>query len=145
VGVSIGKVLGEAAVSAVLNLNPFGPEGYARRDRNKAFRKARRKARKGEQLTNDEELIMAQQTSTVTLPSGETILRTEPAIPLRTSTKSLLGGTFLAQVYVQIVGLLPYDGLVAALTTPEAIALASVLFAAAVARFTKSPAQAGAI
>lgn len=49
-----GKFVGEAVVAAVLKLNPFGPEGYARRDRNKAYRKARRKQKRGEPLTADE-------------------------------------------------------------------------------------------
>jgi hypothetical protein len=74
--------------------------------------------------------------------AGEVVhefVREEPIIDARTSAKSLVGGTFLAQVYVQLVGLLPYDGLVAALTTPEMIALVSVGLAALVARFTKSP------
>lgn len=76
----------------------------------------------------------------LTNESGEKIgERTEPLIPARTSTKSLVGGTLLAQVYVQLVGLLPYPDLVHALTTPEMISLVSVGLTALVARFTKSP------
>jgi hypothetical protein len=142
---SAGKFVGEAVTAAVLNLNPFGPEGIQRRARNKAFRKAWRKKRRGEVLSPDEELLMAEQTSTVTLPGGAVIQRTEPAIPLRTSTKSLVGGTFLAQIYVQLVGLIPHDGIVMALTTPEMTALVAVGLAALVARFTKSPSQPGVI
>lgn len=88
---------------------------------------------------------MAEQISTVTLPSGETIQRTEPIIPARTSTKALVGGTFLAQVYVQLVGLIPHEGVVMALTTPEMTALVAVGLAALVARFTKSPAAPSAL
>lgn len=81
----------------------------------------------------------------VTLPDGSTLERIEPLIPARTSTKSLVGGTFLSQVYVQLVGLLPWPGLVAALTTPEMVALVAVGLAALVARFTKSPIAPGAV
>ena len=115
-----------------MDKRPFSAEGKARR-------KARRKARKGETLTPEEEALMADQTVTVKLADGTEIQRVEPTIPLRTSTKTLLGGTFLAQIYVQLVGLIPSPELVAALTTPEMIALVSVLLAGLIARFTKSP------
>jgi hypothetical protein len=52
--VSLGKVIGETMVSAARSWNPFGPEAYERRDRNKAYRKARKKAKRGETLTEDE-------------------------------------------------------------------------------------------
>lgn len=81
----------------------------------------------------------------ITLDDGTEFERTEPLISARTSTKSLVGGTFLAQVYVQIVGLLPYPDLVAALTTPEMVALVAVGLAALVARFSKSPISPGRI
>ena len=57
---SAGKFVGEGITAAVLRLNPFGPEGYARRDRNKAYRKARKKARRGETLTEQELQILNQ-------------------------------------------------------------------------------------
>lgn len=86
---------------------------------------------------------MAENTVKIVLPDGTELQRAEPTIPARTSTKSLVGGTFLAQIYVQIVGLIPHDGVVAALTTPEMVALVAVGLAALVARFTKSPAAPG--
>lgn len=98
----------------------------------------RRRAKKGLPLLGDEDIAMPEKV-TVTMPDGSQVDRVEPVIPARTSTKSLVGGTFLAQIYVQLVGLIPNDGLVAALTTPEMIALVSVALAALVARFTKSP------
>lgn len=61
----------------------------------------------------------------------------------RTSTNALVGGGILSTIYVQAVGLLPWPELVAALTTPEAIALAATAFAWLVARFSKTPAQPG--
>lgn len=82
---------------------------------------------------------------TITLPDGSTHERTEPTIPARTSTKALVGGTFLAQVYVQLVSLIPNDGVVMALTTPEMTAMVAVGLAALVARFTRSPAKPGAL
>lgn len=42
------------AVRAIKEWNPLGPEAYERRDRNKAYRQARRKAKRGETLTTDE-------------------------------------------------------------------------------------------
>ena len=56
----MGKFVGEAAVSAIRSWNPLSPEAYARRDRNKAFRKARKKAKRGETLTEDEYEIFQQ-------------------------------------------------------------------------------------
>ena len=46
--------LGKFAVDAIKAWNPLSPEAHARRDRNKAFRKARRKAKRGEPLTEQE-------------------------------------------------------------------------------------------
>jgi hypothetical protein len=108
----------------------------------KTNRALRRKAR-GKELTPEQERLVADNTVKVILPDGTELQRAEPIIPGRTSTKSLLGGTFLAQIYVQLVGLIPHEALVAALTTPEMIALVSVALAALVARFSKSPAVPG--
>lgn len=72
----------------------------------------------------------------------------EPAmidIGTRTSTNALVGGGILSTIYVQVVGLLPWPGLVAALTTPEAIALAATGFAWIVARFSKTPDKPGVL
>ncbi|HEY5566553.1 MAG TPA: hypothetical protein VIM81_04830, partial [Gammaproteobacteria bacterium] len=52
--------LGKFAVQAIKEWNPLSQEGYARRDRNKAFRKARKKAKRGETLTEDEYEIFQQ-------------------------------------------------------------------------------------
>lgn len=79
------------------------------------------------------------ETVILTTQDGKTIEHTPPTIPARTSTKALVGGTFLSQIYVQLVSLIPHAGVVMALTTPEMTALVAVVLAALVARFTKSP------
>ena len=66
-------------------------------------------------------------------------------IGTRTSTNALVGGGIMSTIYVQLIGLLPFPGLVAALTTPEAIALAATAFAWIVARFSKTPPNPGVI
>jgi hypothetical protein len=66
-------------------------------------------------------------------------------IGTRTSTNALVGGGILSTIYVQLIGLLPFPGLVAALTTPEAVALAATAFAWIVARFSKTPPNPGVI
>jgi hypothetical protein len=58
--VSAGKFVGEGITAAVLKLNPFGQPGYERRARNKAYRKARRKHKRGKELTADEIEILKQ-------------------------------------------------------------------------------------
>jgi len=143
--------LGKFAVQAIKEWNPLSPEAYARRDRNKAFRKARRKAKRGETLTQDEEIVMAQQTATVTLPSGETIARTEPRIPLRTSTKVGVVG-----LLVPLLSVIPFydeiNGLLLQACQSENgptvfLGGAAVAWASAVvtARLSKSPAKPGAL
>lgn len=64
-----GKFVGSAAVAAIKEWNPFGPEAYERRDRNKAYRKARRKFKRGETLTA-EEIATLKQTVEVTTMNG---------------------------------------------------------------------------
>jgi threonine dehydrogenase-like Zn-dependent dehydrogenase len=61
----------------------------------------------------------------------------------RTSTNALLGGGALGQIYVALVQLIPAPAVVAALTTPEAVAVATAVFAWAVARISKTPAEPG--
>jgi len=55
---NIGKFFGSAAMSAIREWNPLSQEAYERRDRNKAYRKARRKAKRGETLTEQESQIL---------------------------------------------------------------------------------------
>ena len=55
---NLGKFFGSAAVSAIREWNPLSPENYARRDRNKAYRKARKKFRRGQTLTAEEVEIL---------------------------------------------------------------------------------------
>lgn len=57
----------------------------------------------------------------------------------RTSTNTVVGSPILGVVYVNLVQMLPYPELVAALTTPEAVVLATAFFAWAVARVSKTP------
>lgn len=71
---SAGKFVGEAVTSAVLKLNPFGPDGYARRDRNKAYRKARRKEKRGEPLDEKESQILNQTVEVHMLQGKKTYL-----------------------------------------------------------------------
>lgn len=117
------------AVRAIKEWNPFGPEAYERRDRNKAYRKARKKAKRGETLTEAEYEIL------------QTVKETPLAIEtgLRTSTNTVVGSPILGVVYVNLVQMLPYPELVAALTTPEAVVLTTAAFAWLVARFSKTP------
>jgi hypothetical protein len=61
----------------------------------------------------------------------------------RTSTNTAVGSPILGVVYVNLVQMLPYPELVAALTTPEAVVLAAAFFAWLVARFSKTPANPG--
>lgn len=63
----------------------------------------------------------------------------------RTSTNALVGGGVLSTIYVQVVGMLPWEGLVGALTTPEAIALVATGFAWLVARLSKTPEKPGVV
>ena len=64
---------------------------------------------------------------------------------LRTSTKTLVGAGLGSQVYLAIVNLIPNEVVVAALVTPEAVALSAVVVAWVVARFSKTPAVVGKI
>lgn len=66
-------------------------------------------------------------------------------IGTRTSTNALVGGGLGAQIYVQLVGLLPWPEVAELLTTPEAIAFAATLFAWAVARVSRTPTEPKAI
>ena len=63
----------------------------------------------------------------------------------RTSTNTVVASPILGTIYVNLVQMLPYEKLVAALTTPEAVVLATALFAWLVARFSRTPAQPGAL
>lgn len=114
---------------------PFSEEGRARRKARRAQRRTDRKARrKGVELSS--EGIEYE----VTEDRGMKI-----DIGTRTSTNALVGGGIMSTIYVQLIGLLPFPGLVAALTTPEAIALAATAFAWIVARFSKTPPNPGVI
>lgn len=63
---------------------------------------------------------------------------------LRTSTKAFVGGGLGAQLYVQAVTLIPGESAIEQiLLTPEAIAFAGVLFAAIVARFSRTASNPG--
>ncbi len=63
----------------------------------------------------------------------------------RTSTNTVVGAPILGTVYVNLVQMLPYEQLVAALTTPEAVVLATAAFAWLVARFTRTPKDPGVL
>lgn len=151
---SAGKFVGEAAVAAIRSWNPFSPESYERRDRNKAYRKARRKQRRGESLTPEEQAIMAQETVIVTMPDGSTHERVEPVIKKRVSTKvTAVGLAFFAATAATVIP--NWDainaGLMAACQSEygPAVGLGGMLAMLAVnavtARVTKSPIKPGAI
>lgn len=76
------------------------------------------------------------------VPEGR---RMQLNIGTRTSTNALIGGGLGAQIYVQLIDMLPWPALAAALTTPEAIALAATAFAWAVARVSRTPQKPGAL
>jgi hypothetical protein len=61
----------------------------------------------------------------------------------RTSTNTVVGAPILGTIYVKLVQMLPYPELVDALTTPEAVVLATAVFAWLVARVSKTPRQPG--
>lgn len=63
----------------------------------------------------------------------------------RTSTNTVVGTGFLGTAYVQLVGLLPYPDLVAALTTPQMVVVVTAVIAWVVARISKTPANPGAL
>lgn len=68
---NLGKFAGSAAVAAIKEWNPLSPEGYERRDRNRAYRKARRKAKRGETLTEDQYEILRTTKETSMIPQGK--------------------------------------------------------------------------
>lgn len=59
----------------------------------------------------------------------------------RTSTNTVVGTSLFGSIAVQLIQLLPYPNLVAALTTPEAVILWGSAIAWIVARFSKTPDQ----
>lgn len=136
------------AVRAIREWNPLGPAAYERRDRNKAYRKARRKKRRGEILTLEEETIMAEQTVKVILPDGTETTRMEPTIKARTSTK--VAGVNVAALLGAAGLMIPYyDELNALITSacqsdhgPLAVLAGMALaggYSFLTARLTKSP------
>lgn len=136
--------LGKFAVQAIKKWNPFGPEAITRRDQNKAFRKARRKARKGEALTHEEEQLVAQETVKVILPDGSTVERTEPTIKARTSTKATVGAALAAYPGYQVVEMIqsidfPWPWLENFTNGPGFVWLCATIIPLVIARFTKSP------
>lgn len=64
---------------------------------------------------------------------------------LRTSTNTAIGTSLAGSILVQLIQLLPFPTLVAALTTPEAVILWGSVIAWVIARFSKTPPTPGAI
>lgn len=62
--------LGKFAVDAIKAWNPLSPEAYARRDRNKAYRQARRRAKRGEPLTEQDTEILNTTQEVAMLPQN---------------------------------------------------------------------------
>lgn len=136
---NLGKFFGSAAVSAIKEWNPRGPEAIKRRAINKAFRKAFKKSRKGEELTPQEQQIMAEQT--LTLPNGETITRSEPIIPARTSTKVGVTGVIAGIPVIQWIQSIefPWPWLESMTNSDIFVQVATLALAYVVARMSKSP------
>lgn len=139
---NLGKFVGSAAVAAIKEWNPRGPEAIKRRAINKGFRKVFKKARRGETLTAEEQRVMAEQT--LTLPNGETITRTEPLIPARTSTKAFVGSAIGAYPGYQVVqmiqdAVLPWPWLEDFTNSAAFVWLCATIIPIVIARFTKSP------
>lgn len=63
----------------------------------------------------------------------------------RTSTNTVVGTGLFGSIAVQLIQLLPYPELVAALTTPEAVILWGAVIAWVIARFSKTPIDPGKI
>ena len=140
---NLGKFFGSAAVSAIKEWNPLGPDGVVRRATNKDFRKAFRKYRRGETLTPQEEQVLAEKI-VLTTPTGGTIEHTPPTIPLRTATKATLGSAVIAypgyEIVQAIVAMeLPWPWLEDFTNSGAFIWLCATIIPLAIARFTKSP------
>lgn len=149
------KAIIVAAVHAIKEWNPFGPQEILKREYNKKFRKARKKLRKGEPLSEEEEIMMEKEVVKLTLADGTPVgERVEPTIPWRTSTKMKIGSwtTIIGSVAV----LIPYydeinNLLLQACTSGEGplLVLGGMIYMAVqdfiVARKTKSPAIPGKI
>jgi len=63
----------------------------------------------------------------------------------RTSTNTVVGTSLLGSVYVQLIGLLPWPNVAAALSTPEMVILVGSAIAWVIARISKTPAVPGKI
>lgn len=122
------KFVGEAAVAAVLRWNPFGPEAYERRDRNKAYRKARRKVRRGEALTEDEYEILntAREGSMAAVNTG-----------LRSSSNMVIAGG-VTNIIIEVVQMFWPEFVL----SPEMRVNLTLFIAWLASRFTKTPADA---
>jgi hypothetical protein len=86
------------------------------------------------------------ESSTVTLASGETLTRTEPTIPLRTSTKAG-GASTIGTVVLGMVGVF-FPTALDNLTPEQALWIGAAITSAVAwltARFVKSPAKPGAL
>lgn len=135
--------LGKVAVEAIKEWNPLGPDGVVRRATNKDFRKAFRKYRKGETLTPQEELILAEKI-VLTAPDGSTIEHTPPTVPLRTATKATLGAAVAAYPGYEVVQMIqafefPWPWLENFTNGPGFVWLCATIIPLIIARFTKSP------
>jgi hypothetical protein len=122
---------------------PFSKETRARK---KAKRIARRKARRGEELTPEEGILMAGEISEVKLPSGEVVMREEPVWKKRVSTKT--GGTAgVGTVVLGLVGVF-FPEAMDSLTPEQAMWIGAAITTAVAwvtARFTRSPSKPGTL
>jgi VIT1/CCC1 family predicted Fe2+/Mn2+ transporter len=99
----------------------------------------RRRRKRGLPPLSDQEVAMPEKV-TVTLPSGETVTREEPVIPLRTSTK-LGGTTSIGTIVLGMVGVFFPEAL-DSLTPEQALWIGGLITSVVgyiTARLTKSP------
>lgn len=122
--------VGKFAVQAIREWNPFGPEAITRRAGNKAFRKVRRKAKRGETLTEQEYEIL-QQTPEVNMAVNT---------GLRSSSNMVIAGG-ATNIIVEVIQMIwPEFQL-----SPEMRTYLTLAIAWVASRFTKTPQGAGVV
>lgn len=115
---------------------------------NRKVNRALRRKRKGKTLTEEQEQLVAENTSTVTLPDGKTVIqRAEPTIALRTSTKAGIAG--IAGLLPIIQGIqeieFPWPWVESFTNSDLFVQIATIGGMWLVARLSRSPAQPGAL
>jgi hypothetical protein len=123
--------IGKFAVDAIKAWNPLSPEAYARRDRNKAYRKARRKAKRGEPMSETETEIL----NTTPQEVGMAV-----NTGLRSSSNMVIGGG-VANIIIEVLQIFWPNFVL----SPEMRVNLTLIIAWVCSRFTKTPADAGVV